>query len=110
MNYNEEFERNIDSFYGKQEYIHSRTCTLDNLTIHPNGDVATCIFKYDKPIYNLVTKEQKMDLNEIYKEEKDSWERGRIWFKQTRYERKDEKSEFKPTKEYEMYVDIFNKV
>lgn len=67
----EEFERNIDSFYGKQEYIHSRTCILDNLTIHPNGDVATCIFKYDKPIYNLVTKEQKMDINEVFKEEQE---------------------------------------
>ena len=67
----EEFERNRDSFYGKQEYIHSRTCTLDNITIHPNGDVATCIFKYDKPIYNIVSKKQLMDINEIYKEEQE---------------------------------------
>lgn len=45
----------------------------------------------------------------IRKEEKYSWEKGRLWFEQTRYERKDEKSEFEIARAYEMYVDIFNK-
>ncbi len=44
----------------------------------------------------------------VFKEEKYSWEKGRVWFEQTRYE-KDKNSEFKPTKTYEMYVDIFKK-
>ena len=45
----------------------------------------------------------------IFKEEKYSWEKGRIWFEQTRYERKDKNSKFEPVRTYEMYVDIFNK-
>lgn len=45
----------------------------------------------------------------IFKEEKYSWQKGRIWFEQTRYERKNKNGEFKPERTYEMYVDIFNK-
>ena len=45
----------------------------------------------------------------IFKQEKYSWQKGRIWFERTRYERKNKNGEFKPERTYEMYVDIFNK-
>lgn len=45
----------------------------------------------------------------ICKEEKYSWEKGRLWFEQTKYSREDENSEFTIERTYEMYVDIFNK-
>lgn len=45
----------------------------------------------------------------IEKEAKYSWEQNRIWFKHTRFQRKDENSEFKEDSSYEMYVEIFNK-
>ena len=45
----------------------------------------------------------------IFKAEQYSWEKGRIWFEHTRYERKDKKSEFESKRTYEMYVDIFKK-
>ena len=43
----------------------------------------------------------------IFKEEKYSWEKNRIWFEQTFYEMKN--NELKSKRTYEMYVDIFNK-
>ena len=58
--------------------------------------------QYPNPNIYCITKR-------IYKEEKYSWQKGRIWFEQTRYEKKDRDKEFKPTGTYEMYVDIFNK-
>lgn len=36
----------------------------------------------------------------------DNWEKNRIWFEHTRYERKDSNSEFEKDRSYEMYVEI----
>lgn len=74
-----------------------------------DGEDIKDIFMIDKIKHQYPNPNIYCITERIYKEEKYSWEKGRIWFKQTRYERKDEKSEFKQTKEYEMYVDIFNK-
>jgi len=45
----------------------------------------------------------------IEKEAKYSWEKNRIWFERTTYERKNINSEFEKSKSFEMYVEIFNK-
>lgn len=45
----------------------------------------------------------------IFKKEKYSWEKDRIWFEQTRFNRSSKDNDFKAEKTYEMYVDIFNK-
>lgn len=38
-----------------------------------------------------------------------SWEQNRIWFESTCYKRKDERSEFKVDRQFQMYVEVFNK-
>lgn len=45
----------------------------------------------------------------IEKEAEYSWEKNRIWFKNTRFERDNKHNEFKEKRSYEMYVEIFNK-
>lgn len=65
----EEFENTRDSFHGKQEFIHARSCTLDIIGILPNGNIITCPLRTDMPIYNLITKENKYSLEEVNKTE-----------------------------------------
>ena len=65
-----EIENTIDSYYGKKEFIHSRCCSLNNLTIQPNGDITTCIILSDRIIGNLLTNEAKYTLDEVWNMEK----------------------------------------
>lgn len=59
----------IDSFEGNYNWEHGRTCTLDNETFSPNGDVSTCMLMQKKPIYNLLRNEKLNDKEDILKEE-----------------------------------------
>lgn len=45
----------------------------------------------------------------IFKQEEYSFNKDRVWFKHSRYERKDDKGEFKLDREFEMFVTMFNK-
>ena len=60
--------------------------------------------KHQYPNENIYCITERIDKKAEY-----SWEQNRIWFKHTRYERKDKYSEFEEKSSYEMYVEIFKK-
>lgn len=74
-----------------------------------DGEKIDDLFLIDKIKHQYPNENIYCVTKRIFKQEKYSWQKGRIWFEQTRYERKDKNSEFKPERTYEMYVDIFNK-
>ena len=61
-----EIENTIDSYYGNKEFIHSRFCSLDNLTIQPNGDITTCIINSDKVVDNLLNGKHNYTLEDVF--------------------------------------------
>ena len=61
-----EIENTIDSYYGNKEFIHSRFCSLDNLTIQPNGDITTCIINSDKVVDNLLNGKRDYTLEDVF--------------------------------------------
>jgi len=61
-----EIENTIDSFYGNKEFIHARICSLDNITIQPNGDITTCVMNSDKVVNNLITGKHNYTLEEVF--------------------------------------------
>lgn len=61
-----EIENTIDSYYGNKEFIHSRLCSLDNLTIQPNGDITTCIINSDKVVDNLLNGNCDYTLEDVF--------------------------------------------
>lgn len=74
-----------------------------------DGETIKDLFLIDEIMHQYPNENIYCVTKRIHKKNKYSWEKERIWFEQTRYERKDSNSEFKAVKTYEMYVDIFNK-
>lgn len=73
------------------------------------GNVVDDLFLIDEVKYQCPNTNIYYITKRIHKEERYSWDRNRIWFEQTKYERKNKESEFKAERTYEMYVDIFDK-
>lgn len=87
-------------------YYANMSCLCEAITEEEDIDD---IFMIEKVKHQYPNKNIYCVTERIYKEAKYSWEKGRLWFKQTRYEREDKDSEFKEKSSFEMYVDIFNK-
>lgn len=85
-------------YYSNMECLANAICENEDFKdIHMIDKV-----KYQCPNPDIYYITEKID-----KESKYSWEKNRIWFKKTRFERKD--NEFCETNSFEMYVEIFNK-
>jgi hydroxymethylpyrimidine pyrophosphatase-like HAD family hydrolase len=73
--------------------------------------------KSDIKDYNLIEEEKvqfpNKNMHLIVKRIKNpseySWEQNRVWFEASHYQRKNERSEFKNDRTYQMYVEVFNK-
>jgi hypothetical protein len=67
------------------------------------------IFAIEKEKYQCPNENVYYITERIYKEGKYSWEKERIWFKKTEFNRANKQEEFKEVRSFEMYVEIFNK-
>ena len=95
---------------GVDKYDTSYYSSMDSLCYRiTDGEDIKDLFLIDEIKHQYPNKNIYCVTKRIEKESKYSWEKNRIWFEQTRYSRKDEKSDFKCEGSYQMYVDIFDK-
>lgn len=86
-------------YYGNMETL-ARRITETNIND---------IFAIEKEKYQCPNENIYYITERIYKESKYSWEKERVWFKKTEFNRANKQEEFKEVRSFEMYVEIFNK-
>ena len=88
------------SYHSSMENVARAVCS---------NDECKDIFAIDTVKYQPPNPDIYYITERIYKEARYSWEENRVWFKQTKYNRIQDSTEFEPEKSYEMYVEVFNK-
>lgn len=98
-NYDGTKKEEVEYFSNMESLAYRITDEKDIKDIHIIDEI-----KHQPPNENIYYITKKIEKDAEY-----SWEKNRIWFEQTRYERKDKNREFEKTDSYEMYVEIFKK-